>query len=95
MNLKKFDKFVKAMVDGVTPENFPILLMDVYMEVMKTKGLQKKEIEQRCIDILRYIVDNTDAGKYDDEIDATMHAMIPSMVSAFMNIERPSKFCCF
>lgn len=81
------------MVNGVTMENFPLLMADVYSEVIKVKGLKKSEIQQRCIDALNYIVDNTNAGEYDDQIDALMKSMIPGLVTAFMNIE-PRKFCC-
>ena len=81
------------MVNGVTMENFPLLMADVYSEVIKVKGLTKSEIQQRCIDSLNYIVDNTDAGTHDAEIDALMKSMIPSLVTAFMNIE-PKNFCC-
>lgn len=93
MDVKRLDKFVRAMVHGVTMENFPLLMADVYVEVIKVKGLKKSEIQQRCVDALNYIVDNTDAGKYDAEIDELMKSMIPGLVTAFMNVE-PRKFCC-
>jgi hypothetical protein len=54
MDVKRLDKFVRVMVNGVTMENFPLLMADVYSEVIKVKGLTKSEIQQRCIDSLNY-----------------------------------------
>lgn len=98
MDVKVITKFLKVFKDGISPEDLPIVLADVYQEVIKTRGLSVEEIRKQCEDLIYYLIDNTDAGKYDDEIDAVVRPMVPGMVIAFMNVRHGSfsfKKCCF
>ena len=98
MEPKVLDKFVKLFKNGIEPEDLPMVLADVYQEVTKIRGLTTREITKRCEDTIYYIIDNTDAGKYDDEIDAVVRPMVPGMVAAFMSIRNGNfsfKKCCF
>lgn len=91
------DKYVQAFKGGIQTEDIPIVLADIYQDVMKVRGLSRTQITRECVDTLNYIVDNTDAGKHDDIIDEACKALIPSIVLAFMNIthRRMSfKQCC-
>jgi len=98
MERKTLEKFIKIFKNGVEPENLPVILADVYQEVIKTRGLSTKEISRRCEDTIYFIIDNTSTGAYDDEIDAVVRPMVPGMVVAFMNIRHArfsfKKCCC-
>lgn len=92
MVLKKetLDSYVAIFSKGVTPENFPLVMSDIYMDVMKLKNLTRAQIAEQCKIALFYILDNTDSGEHDAALDAMMKKMIPGLISAFMDID-PSK----
>lgn len=97
MNTKTVEKFMKVFSDGIEPGDLPVVLADVYQDVVQVKGLSKKDIQRRCEDIIYYIIDNTSAGRYDEEIDEVVRGMVPGMVVAFMNIKHAKysiKKCC-
>ena len=98
MEPKTLEKFLKIFKNGLEPEDLPVVLADVYQEVIKTRGLSAKEISRRCEDTIYYIIDNTSTGTYDEEIDAIVRPMVPGMVVAFMNIRHArfsyKKCCC-
>lgn len=97
MQVKTVEKFMKVFSDGIHPEDLPVVLADVYQEVIQTRGLSRTEIHKRCENIIYYIIDNTSSGRYDDEIDEVVRSMVPGMVVAFMNIRHGKysfKKCC-
>ena len=91
-------KLLRVFKEGIEPENLPMVLADVYQEVIKTRGLSNKEITKRCEDMIYYLIDNTSTGKYDQQVDAIVRPMVPGMIVAFMNIRLSQfsfkKYCC-
>lgn len=97
MDIKRIERFTKVFRNGIEPENLPVVLADVYQEVIKTRGLSVRAIHAQCEEIIYYIIDNTSAGRYDPEIDAIVKPMVPGMVTAFMNVRHGNfsyKKCC-
>jgi len=91
------EKLLKIFKHGIKPEDLPIVLADVYQDVIKTRGLSPDEIRSKCEETIYYLIDNTDAGKYDEQIDTVVRAMVPTMVTAFMNVRHSNfsiKKCC-
>lgn len=85
------------MVNGITPHSFPIIMAEVYQKVAHTKDLKRTYIRNNCIEVLNYIVDNTNVGENDMNLDTIAKQLIPGMVDAFMLIEkspRSKKFSC-
>ena len=97
MDSRAVEKLLHVFKEGIEPVNLPVVLADVYQEVIKIRGLSNKEIMKRCEDMIYYLIDNTTTGKYDEQVDAIVRPMVPGMVVAFMNI-RLSRFsfkkCC-
>ena len=79
------------MVNGITPHSFPIIMAEVYQKVAQTKDLKRTDIRNNCIEVLNYIVDNTNVGENDMKLDAIAKQLIPGMVDAFMIIEKSPK----
>ena len=94
IDAKTLDRFAKIMADGITSENFPVIMAEVYQTVIKTKDLKRADIKKNCIEVLNYIVDNTNSGKNDKQLDDIAKQLIPGMVDAFMMIEKPPKCRC-
>ncbi len=94
IDTKTLDRFAKIMVNGITPENFPIIMAEVYQTVIQAKELKREDIRKNCIEVLNYIVDNTNVGENDEQLDAIAKQLIPGMVDAFMMIEKPPKCRC-
>lgn len=91
IDAKTLDRFAKIMVNGITPRSFPIIMAEVYQKVMQAKDLNRADVRKNCIEVLNYIVDNTNVGENDEQLDAIAKQLIPGMVDAFMMIERPPK----
>lgn len=94
IDAKTLDRFARIMVNGITPQSFPIIMAEVYQKVMQTKDLKRADIRKNCIEVLNYIVDNTNVGENDEQLDAIAKQLIPGMVDAFMMIEKPPKCRC-
>ena len=97
IDAKTLDRFAKIMVNGITPETFPIIMAEVYQKVIHTKDIKKDDIRKNCVEILNYIVDSTNVGENDAELDAIAKKLIPGMVDAFIMVERGpgcKKFSC-
>jgi hypothetical protein len=62
-------------------------MSEVYLTVAKTKGLNRDEIRTNCIELLQYIVENTNVGVSGEKLDTIAKNLIPGMVDAFMMIE--------
>lgn len=91
IDAKTLDRFAKILVHGITPQSFPIIMAEVYQNIVRTKDLNRADIRKNCIEVLNYIVDNTNVGENDAELDAIAKQLIPGMVDAFMMIEKPPK----
>ena len=91
IDAKTLDRFARIMVNGITPESFPLIMAEVYQKVMQTKDLKREDIRSNCIEVLNYIVDNTNVGENDEQLDAIAKKLIPGMVDAFMMIQSPPK----
>lgn len=91
IDAKTLDRFAKIMVDGLTPQSFPVIMAEVYLKVMQTRDLKREDIRNNCIEVLNYIVDNTNSGENDEQLDAVAKQLIPGMVDAFMMIQVPPK----
>lgn len=93
MDVTTLDKFISAMVNGVNAENFPVLVADVYNEVIRDPGQDRNDIVLRCGQIISYIIDSTTVSSESD-VELFLQ-MVPAMVAAFMNVGRPRRRCCF
>ena len=91
IDAQTLDRFAKIMVNGITPETFPVIMAEVYQKVIHTRDIKKEDVRQNCIEILNYIVDSTNVGENDAELDAIAKKLIPGMVDAFIMVERTSK----
>lgn len=80
-------KLVASMKEGVTLMNMIECITEVYKEVTKFHALSAMEKKALCKSILIYIVENTDSGQFDEQIDAVMKKAIPGAVDTFMKIE--------
>lgn len=80
-------RLVASMKDGINQTNMFECIAEVYKEVTKFTKLSPMEKKALCKDILIYIVENTDSGKFDDQIDAIMKRVIPGAVDTFIKIE--------
>ena len=91
IDAQTLDRFAKIMVNGITPETFPVIMAEVYQKVIHTKDIKKADVRKNCVEILNYIVDSTNVGENDAELDAIAKKLIPGMVDAFIMVERTSK----
>ena len=87
LDVKTLDRFATIMVNGITPASFPIIMSEVYLTVVKTKGLNRDEIRGNCIELLQYIIDNTNVGENGESLNGVAKKLIPGMVDAFMMVE--------
>ena len=79
------EKYLDIYRAGVTIETFPIVMARVYADIKETTK-SRASAEKTCMEALTYIIDNTDAGEHDKEIDAIMKRMLPGLVDAFFDI---------
>ena len=79
------EKYLDIYRAGVTIETFPIVTARVYADIKETTKT-RVAAEKTCMEALTYIIDNTDAGEHDKEIDAIMKRMLPGLVDAFFDL---------
>ena len=61
---------------------------------MKNVSMTPEQKRQFIIDVLRYVVDNTDAGPTLEQLDEVIKQLIPSVVDAFLE-QRSCLHRCF
>ncbi len=89
------EKYLDIYRTGVTVETFPLVMARVYADINQVTRT-RANAEKRCMETLTYIIDNTDAGEHDKEIDAIMKRMLPGLIDAFFDVLEAKKACgCF
>lgn len=79
------EKYLDIYRTGVTVETFPVVMAKVYTDIKET-AKTRAAAEKACMETLTYIIDNTDAGEHDKEIDAIMKRMLPGLIDAFFDL---------
>jgi hypothetical protein len=77
------DSLVTTFKDGINPSNFPLAATLVYTAISKIAN--KKDITERCEFVLLYIIDNTNSGEHDEQIDTALKQMVPGIVESLTN----------
>ena len=78
-------KYLDIYRHGVTVENFPLVMANVYKDIQHAVST-REAAEKRCLDVLNLIIDNTDSGTHDKELDIIMKKMLPGLVDAFFDV---------
>lgn len=87
------EALVHAYPEGLTmPTLIPAVQLMLRMSNMKAMPLEKKR--QFIIDVLRYVVDNTNAGPTLEQLDEVIKQLIPSAVDAFLQHRSGLYQCC-
>ena len=77
------DSLVTTFKDGINPSNFPLAATLVYTAISKIAN--NKDVAERCEFVLLYIIDNTNSGEHDEQIDAALKQMVPGIVESLAN----------
>ena len=84
------EELIQAYPQGLTmPTLIPAVQLILRMSKLKALPIEQKR--QFIIDVLRYVVDNTDAGPTLEQLDEIIKQMIPSAVDAFL--QHRSQWC--
>ena len=89
------EDLVQAYPQGLTmPTLIPAVQLILRVIVFKMKKVRMTPDQKRqfIIDVLRYVVDNTDAGPTLEQLDEIIKQLIPSAVDAFL--QHRSQWCC-
>ena len=84
------DNFLNLFETGVSIENFPQVILAVYLDVSKKKHLSPEAVSARCVQVINSIIDNTNSGENDEKLDAAMKKMVPGLVETFIAL-RPQQ----
>lgn len=91
------EEVAKEYEDGLTMATLvPAVQLILRMIALRMKNVSMTPEQKRqfIIDVLRYVVDNTDSGNTLEQLDEVIKQLIPSVVDAFL--ERRSLFSrCF
>jgi len=69
--------------DGITKEDFPLIISRLMMETMKFNklaGVQKKKL---VVGILNHFIEQFDGGEKDTEFEVTLKTMVPPIIDGF------------
>lgn len=91
IDVKTLERFASIMVGGITTESFPVIMAEVYQKVSSNRALSYDGIRTNCIEVLNYIMDNTNIDRNDRELNMIARQLIPGLVDAFMMIEHSRK----
>ena len=83
-------KYLDMYRHGISVENFPIVIAIVYSDIQSSIRT-RDAAEKRCLDVLNFIIDNTNSGEHDKELDAIMKRMLPGLVDAFFDLMEKTK----
>ena len=85
------EEVAKAYESGLTMATLvPAVQLILRMIALRKVSMTPEQKRQFIIDVLRYVVDSTDAGPTLDQLDDVIKQLIPSVVDAFL--ERRSFF---
>ncbi len=89
------EKYLDVYRRGITVENFPVVMAHVYRDI-KLVTTSRAAAEKKCMETLVHIIDNTDSGEHDKELDAIMKRMLPGLIDAFFDLLDAKTSClCF
>ena len=80
------DNFLNLFETGVSIDNFPQVILAVYLDVSKKKHLSAEAVSARCVQVINSIIDNTNSGENDEKLDAAMKKMVPGLVETFIEL---------
>ena len=86
------EKYLDIYRTGITVESFPVVMAKVYADISQITRT-RANAEKKCMETLTYIIDNTNAGEHDKEIDAIMKRMLPGLIDAFFDILEAKNAC--
>ena len=82
------NKILKAYPQGFDLGNTTVIVIDVMKQVDQIDDMSGLEKKGLVLDILNNIVDKTDAGEYDKEIDAVLKIVIPTMIDKLVEVDQ-------
>ena len=90
------EEVAKAYESGLTMATLvPAVQLILRMIALRKVSMTPEQKRQFIIDVLRYVVDNTDAGPTLEQLDEVIKQLIPSVVDAFLERRLHRCFSCF
>jgi hypothetical protein len=79
---------IKVYPSGINIVNITEIVIDIMKQVdiiNNMTGIEKKEL---VLDILNRLIDKTDSGSYDKEIDKILKIMVPTLIDKLVDIDK-------
>ena len=84
--VKISNKIIKLYPTGVNLSNMINVTIEVLNEIKELYNLKPNEKKDMVVDILCYVVDNTDAGAL-EKLDSVIKELIPGVIDSLIRVE--------
>jgi len=82
------DKILVAYPTGLSIGNITEIVIDIMKQVDVINGMSGVQKKTLVLNILNRLVERTDSGSYDEQIDSILKIIIPTLIDKLIDIDQ-------